>query len=95
MSSRRWGEELLQVACSSLAEEMTLDPSVPGGMVTYRRTLTLSLFYKFYLMVLQKLREQVTYFTPDIHLISLGPGLLPPPQHLLNLLCFDVLFVRV
>lgn len=38
---------------------MTLDPSAPGGMVLYRRTLTLSLFYKFYLMVLQKLREQV------------------------------------
>ncbi|XP_073318733.1 xanthine dehydrogenase/oxidase isoform X2 [Pagrus major] len=55
---RRWGEELLQEACSSLAEEMTLDPSVPGGMVTYRRTLTLSLFYKFYLTVLQKLRAQ-------------------------------------
>ncbi len=59
MSSRRWGEELLQEACSSLAEEMTLDPSAPGGMVTYRRTLTLSLFYKFYLTVLQKLRGQV------------------------------------
>uniref|UniRef100_A0A3Q3GIU0 Xanthine dehydrogenase/oxidase n=1 Tax=Kryptolebias marmoratus TaxID=37003 RepID=A0A3Q3GIU0_KRYMA len=56
---RRWGEELLQEACSSLAEEMTLDPSAPGGMVTYRRTLTLSLFYKFYLTVLQKLRLQV------------------------------------
>jgi len=28
-------------------------------MVTYRRTLTLSLFYKFYLTVLQKLHEQV------------------------------------
>ncbi|KAM8722350.1 xanthine dehydrogenase/oxidase [Acanthopagrus schlegelii] len=55
---RRWGEELLQEACSSLAEEMNLDPSVPGGMVTYRRTLTLSLFYKFYLSVLQKLRAQ-------------------------------------
>lgn len=60
MSSRRWGEELLQVACSLLAEEMTLDPSAPGGMVTYRRTLTLSLFYKFYLTVLQKLRKQVS-----------------------------------
>uniref|UniRef100_A0A8C4F212 2Fe-2S ferredoxin-type domain-containing protein n=1 Tax=Dicentrarchus labrax TaxID=13489 RepID=A0A8C4F212_DICLA len=53
---RRWGEGLLEEACSSLAEEMTLDPSAPGGMVTYRQTLTLSLFYKFYLMVLQKLR---------------------------------------
>ncbi|XP_065807945.1 xanthine dehydrogenase/oxidase [Labrus bergylta] len=55
---RHWGEELLQEACSLLAKEMTLDPSAPGGMVTYRRTLTLSLFYKFYLTVLQKLRLQ-------------------------------------
>ncbi|CAL8390824.1 unnamed protein product [Boreogadus saida] len=30
--SSLWGEELLEVACSSLAEEMTLDPSAPGGM---------------------------------------------------------------
>ncbi|XP_027866259.1 xanthine dehydrogenase/oxidase isoform X1 [Xiphophorus couchianus] len=55
---RQWGEELLQEACSSLAEEMSLDPSAPGGMVRYRQTLTLSLFYKFYLTVLQKLRLQ-------------------------------------
>uniref|UniRef100_A0A3Q2NQT9 Xanthine dehydrogenase n=1 Tax=Fundulus heteroclitus TaxID=8078 RepID=A0A3Q2NQT9_FUNHE len=55
---RQWGEELLQEACSLLAEEMSLDPSAPGGMVSYRRTLTLSLFYKFYLRVLQKLRLQ-------------------------------------
>ncbi|AWO95494.1 putative xanthine dehydrogenase/oxidase [Scophthalmus maximus] len=55
---RCWEEELLHEACSSLAEEMTLDLSVPGGMVTYRRTLTLSLFYKFYLTTLQKLRQQ-------------------------------------
>ncbi|MED6259817.1 hypothetical protein ATANTOWER_000009 [Ataeniobius toweri] len=55
---RQWGEQLLQVACSSLAEEMSLDPSAPGGMEMYRRTLTLSLFYKFYLTVLQKLRLQ-------------------------------------
>ncbi|XP_047433058.1 xanthine dehydrogenase/oxidase [Mugil cephalus] len=58
LRGRSWGEELLQDACSSLAEEMTLDPSAPGGMVTYRRTLALSLFYKFYLTVLQKLRLQ-------------------------------------
>ncbi|XP_072235326.1 xanthine dehydrogenase/oxidase-like [Leuresthes tenuis] len=55
---RSWGEELLQEACSSLAEEMTLDPTAPGGMVTYRQTLALSLFYKFYLTVLKKLRLQ-------------------------------------
>ncbi|XP_042338514.1 xanthine dehydrogenase/oxidase-like, partial [Plectropomus leopardus] len=55
---RRWGEELLKEACSSLAKEMTLDPSAPGGMVTYRRTLALSLFYKFYLTTLTNLRQQ-------------------------------------
>ncbi|KAM9328515.1 xanthine dehydrogenase/oxidase-like [Pholidichthys leucotaenia] len=55
---RSWGEELLEDACSSLAEELTLDLSAPGGMVPYRQTLTLSLFYKFYLTVLQKLHLQ-------------------------------------
>uniref|UniRef100_A0A3B5LT49 Xanthine dehydrogenase n=1 Tax=Xiphophorus couchianus TaxID=32473 RepID=A0A3B5LT49_9TELE len=64
---RQWGEELLQEACSSLAEEMSLDPSAPGGMVRYRQTLTLSLFYKFYLTVLQKLRLQV-YQVQQTHL---------------------------
>uniref|UniRef100_A0AAR2K4L4 Xanthine dehydrogenase/oxidase n=1 Tax=Pygocentrus nattereri TaxID=42514 RepID=A0AAR2K4L4_PYGNA len=53
---RRWGEELMEDACSSLAEEMTLSPSAPGGMVTYRRTLAISLFFKFYLTVQHKLR---------------------------------------
>ncbi|KAJ0029771.1 hypothetical protein NQD34_004768, partial [Periophthalmus magnuspinnatus] len=58
LRGRTWGEKLLQSACSSLADEMTLDPSCPGGMVLYRRTLVLSLFYKFYLTVLQSLKEQ-------------------------------------
>lgn len=58
LRGRFWGEELLQKACSSLANEMTLDPSSPGGMVSYRRTLVLSLFYKFYLSVLQSLGKK-------------------------------------
>uniref|UniRef100_A0A3Q3BJF7 xanthine dehydrogenase n=1 Tax=Kryptolebias marmoratus TaxID=37003 RepID=A0A3Q3BJF7_KRYMA len=71
---RRWGEELLQEACSSLAEEMTLDPSAPGGMVTYRRTLTLSLFYKsvFHLFHLIQLFHLIPLF-PLFHLIPLFP----------------------
>ncbi|XP_060736363.1 xanthine dehydrogenase/oxidase [Tachysurus vachellii] len=55
---RRWNEELMQDACSFLAEEMTLSPSAPGGMVTYRRTLTISLFFKFYLTVQNKLAKE-------------------------------------
>ncbi|KAA0711294.1 Xanthine dehydrogenase/oxidase [Triplophysa tibetana] len=53
--NRQWNDELLQDACTILADEMSLSPSAPGGMVTYRRTLTISLFYKFFLTVQQKL----------------------------------------
>uniref|UniRef100_A0A672MRH9 xanthine dehydrogenase n=1 Tax=Sinocyclocheilus grahami TaxID=75366 RepID=A0A672MRH9_SINGR len=53
--NRQWNEELLEEACTSLVEEMSLSPSAPGGMVTYRRTLTISLFYKFFLNVQHKL----------------------------------------
>lgn len=52
--NREWKEDLLQEACRLLAEEMNLSPSVPGGMVDFRRTLVLSFFFKFYLTVLQK-----------------------------------------
>lgn len=55
LSSRSWNEELLQDVCAGLAEELHLAPNAPGGMVEFRRTLTLSFFFKFYLTVLQKL----------------------------------------
>ena len=44
--------------CAGLAEELSLAPDAPGGMVEFRRTLTLSFFFKFYLTVLQKLGIQ-------------------------------------
>ncbi|XP_004627432.1 xanthine dehydrogenase/oxidase [Octodon degus] len=53
--SKSWNEELLQDVCRELAEELHLEPNAPGGMVDFRRTLTLSFFFKFYLTVLQKL----------------------------------------
>lgn len=43
---------------AGLAEELQLSPDAPGGMVEFRRTLTLSFFFKFYLTVLQKLGRQ-------------------------------------
>ncbi|XP_012925612.1 xanthine dehydrogenase/oxidase isoform X4 [Heterocephalus glaber] len=53
--SKSWNEELLQNVCKELAEELHLEHNAPGGMVDFRRTLTLSFFFKFYLTVLQKL----------------------------------------
>ncbi|KAM6220493.1 xanthine dehydrogenase/oxidase [Rhynchocyon petersi] len=58
--SKFWNEELLQDVCAGLAEELYLTPDAPGGMVEFRRTLTLSFFFKFYLTVLQKLSTKDT-----------------------------------
>ncbi|XP_068088896.1 xanthine dehydrogenase/oxidase isoform X2 [Hyperolius riggenbachi] len=54
---REWNDSLLQDACRSLSSEMALDPGVPGGMVEFRQTLTLSFFFKFYLTVLKKMER--------------------------------------
>ncbi|XP_043531354.1 xanthine dehydrogenase/oxidase [Chiloscyllium plagiosum] len=67
---KKWNKTLLQEACSQLAGELTLSPSAPGGMVQFRRTLTLSFFFKFYLSVLQKLRQD---FQNDIQVESIPP----------------------
>uniref|UniRef100_UPI00398EF4B5 xanthine dehydrogenase/oxidase n=1 Tax=Pristiophorus japonicus TaxID=55135 RepID=UPI00398EF4B5 len=67
---KKWNEELLQEACSLLAAELTLSPSAPGGMVQFRRTLSLSFFFKFYLSVLQKLGQD---FKSDFRVESIPP----------------------
>lgn len=68
LSGRFWNEKLLQEVCAGLAEELHLPPDAPGGMVDFRRTLTLSFFFKFYLTVLQKLGKE----HPED--VSVGPG---------------------
>ncbi|XP_071392432.1 aldehyde oxidase 6 isoform X3 [Centroberyx affinis] len=54
---RPWDEQTLSRAYDVLLEELALPPSAPGGKVEFRRSLTLSLFFKFNLEVLQRLRE--------------------------------------
>uniref|UniRef100_A0AAY4DHC6 Xanthine dehydrogenase n=1 Tax=Denticeps clupeoides TaxID=299321 RepID=A0AAY4DHC6_9TELE len=66
-----WNEKLLEDACASLAEEMVLPPSAPGGMVPYRRTLTLSLFFKFYLTVKHYLAVDLQH---EKHQYAVPPG---------------------
>ncbi|OWK10790.1 XDH [Cervus elaphus hippelaphus] len=56
--SKFWNEKLLQDVCAGLAEELALSPDAPGGMIEFRRTLTLSFFFKFYLTVLKKLGKE-------------------------------------
>ncbi|XP_016295765.1 aldehyde oxidase 1-like [Sinocyclocheilus anshuiensis] len=55
---RPWEEATLSDAYSTLVDEIKLGPSAPGGKVDFRRSLTLSLFFKFNLLVLQYLKEK-------------------------------------
>ncbi|XP_049867765.1 xanthine dehydrogenase-like [Pectinophora gossypiella] len=54
-----WDENMLNICLQSLTEELQLDFSVPGGMADYRKSLCLSLFYRFYLYVLQTRNDEV------------------------------------
>ncbi|XP_071977269.1 aldehyde oxidase-like isoform X1 [Engystomops pustulosus] len=55
---RKWNEETLGEACRLILEEISLTPSATGGKVEYRRSLTVSFFFKFYLEVLQTLKSE-------------------------------------
>ncbi|KAL4930430.1 Molybdopterin-binding domain of aldehyde dehydrogenase-domain-containing protein [Aspergillus undulatus] len=61
---KRWGDAaVLDTALTSLADEFNLPYGVPGGMATYRRTLTLSFFTRFWNHVNQRLGLE---FDPDL-----------------------------
>ena len=58
--NRRWEDSLVPEVCRLLADDLPLAPGAPGGMVEYRRTLTTSFFFKFYLTVLMQLQARVS-----------------------------------
>nr|XP_023012755.1 xanthine dehydrogenase-like [Leptinotarsa decemlineata] len=59
-----WNKKTLELALTSLLEDLPLDPGAPGGMIQYRRSLTLSLFFRTFLAISQKIQKYV----PDIKL---------------------------
>ncbi|XP_071455101.1 xanthine dehydrogenase/oxidase-like [Hetaerina americana] len=46
---------LVEDVCNALADDLPLSPDAPGGMVAYRKALTLSFFYKFFVDVYKKI----------------------------------------
>uniref|UniRef100_A0A9J8ANH5 Aldehyde oxidase 6 n=1 Tax=Cyprinus carpio carpio TaxID=630221 RepID=A0A9J8ANH5_CYPCA len=50
LSKLPWEEATLSDVYSTLVDEIKLGPSAPGGKVDFRRSLTLSLFFKFNLL---------------------------------------------
>lgn len=66
---RQWDASLLEDGTALVLRDLPLSFSAPGGMVDYRRALTISLFFKFYLSVRgelnRRLPELVTPLTAD------------------------------
>lgn len=71
LKGRKWNEELLLTATTSLASELSLKPDVPGGMPDYRVSLALSFFYKYYLRVLSSRDPSAV---PETHLSAYEVG---------------------
>ena len=57
MKGRKWDRELVEIVNESLINEIPLIDSAPGGNVNYRRSLTLSLFFKVFLQISQDLEN--------------------------------------
>ncbi|XP_033625802.1 xanthine dehydrogenase/oxidase-like [Asterias rubens] len=57
IKGRTWSDGLVDSMCPLLAEDLPLPPGAPGGMETYRQSLTLSFFFKFYLVVLEQINQ--------------------------------------
>lgn len=55
MKGMPWDEKLVELISHKLLDELPLSASAPGGMITYRRSLTISLFFKAYLAISQQL----------------------------------------
>ncbi|XP_047119344.1 xanthine dehydrogenase [Schistocerca piceifrons] len=55
---REWNDEMLEDAYEMLINDLPLSPNAPGGMIQYRRSLTLSLFFKAYLAIRNELAKK-------------------------------------
>lgn len=67
-----WNDDLLPIAYKLLEEDLPLADDAVGGMIQFRRTLTTSFFYKFFLRVTkqiapEKIDSKLASAIPDFH----------------------------
>lgn len=61
LSGKRWTDPAtIEGVMNALEQDFDLRYGVPGGMATYRKSLALGFFYKFYHEVLAELRQEET-----------------------------------
>ncbi|XP_059558677.1 aldehyde oxidase 4-like [Myotis daubentonii] len=63
---RQWDDHMLSDACRLVLDEIYIPPGAEGGMVEYKRTLMISLLFKFYLKVRRGLNKMDPQQFPDI-----------------------------
>jgi xanthine dehydrogenase/oxidase len=59
VKGKAWNQKLVEIVNKSLVDEIPLSAEAPGGMILYRRSLTLSLFFKAYLSISQELEKSL------------------------------------
>ncbi|KAK0098372.1 hypothetical protein PV326_008961 [Microctonus aethiopoides] len=64
MIGKNWDINTLESIYQSIIDEFPLPDNVPGGMVHYRRSLTLSLFYKGFVDIYKQLENDLSNITP-------------------------------
>ncbi|XP_063923155.1 xanthine dehydrogenase-like [Zophobas morio] len=60
-----WNRHTLELAFTHLQEDLPLDPGAPGGMYLYRKSLTLSLFFKAFLAISADLEKYIPHIKID------------------------------
>ncbi|KAH8352695.1 hypothetical protein KR084_005743 [Drosophila pseudotakahashii] len=65
MIGQQWNRQMVEQVVVSLSKELPLDASAPGGMIAYRQALVVSLFFKAYLVITQKLSDSGIISTED------------------------------
>lgn len=63
---RTWDKSMFPKIYDLLEEDLPLPPGAPGGMIEYRRTLTTSFFFKFYLGVVDKLHTDTVGYVLNV-----------------------------
>lgn len=59
MRGLKWNRDLVEIGNNSLIDEIQLKADAPGGLVLYRKSLTLSLFFKAFLTISKKLEDTI------------------------------------
>ncbi|KAE9585980.1 putative xanthine dehydrogenase [Lupinus albus] len=74
---KTWGQDMLQNAVKVLQNDISLKEDAPGGMVEFRKSLTISFFFKFFLWVSHQM-DGIKESIPLSHLSAVHPVHRPP-----------------